>query len=430
MIKKTKATIGFLLFLLTAQPLPADQAAQAGRQFLLIPLDARESGMGGSNAAFSNGSMDLFSNPALLVDLQREQLSLSHLSWFGGTNEESAAYARAIDGAGVIGGGLSFYWIPSFDNTAGVEAAFSSDSYQGVLGYAGRFGLKDLAFGASLRYVGAAFGGLEKTDDLGIDLGLFYETNWKPLKLGAVFKNINLLTSAQGSFPLLCGFGASLGDADKLFSVELDRISGQDFQFQGGGEYWIGKVVAFRAGLKVQDALNAFVQPSIGVGVRLGENYRFDYAVSNIGDLGLVHWLTMGIYFGSPGRAADLPVKAESAPVVRQMEDHSKPVKAVPASNAAPAEARFPINAQVINNTVYLSWDAQILNDSPASGYNVYGSLFQGAGFKKMTDSPVTPVHWSGEIGLRGITYYFKVRMVGADGQETKSSEIKDVEIP
>src|SRR5665811_1571357 len=128
MTPSQKIAVGLLLFLSIGQPLLADQVSQAGRQFLLVPQDARESGMGGSFVAFSDGAMDLFSNPAVLVNIPPDQLSLSHLSWFGGTNDESAAYARAIEGAGVIGGGLSFYWIPSFDNTGGMEAAFSSDS--------------------------------------------------------------------------------------------------------------------------------------------------------------------------------------------------------------------------------------------------------------------------------------------------------------
>ncbi len=431
-----KIAIGLLLFLSIGQPLLADQASQAGRQFLLVPQDARESGMGGSFVALSDGAMDLFSNPAALVTLPQDQLSLSHLSWFGGTNEESAAYARVLAGAGVIGGGLSFYWIPSFDNTGGVEASFSSDSYQGVLGYESGFGLKNLAFGASLRYVGTAFGGAG-SNDLGMDLGLFYETDWKPLKLGAVVKNIGLLTSAKGGFPFLYGFGASFGDKDKSLSVELDRIEGQDLQVQLGGEYWIGNVVAFRAGVRVQDYTNAFVQPSLGVGVRLGENYHFDYAIANIGDLGVVHWITMGIFFGSPEKSVlspvkSIPVPVETAvvPLVRHDKNHPKPVKTVPALDTVPTEAGFPIEAQVINDTVNLSWEPQTLMDSPAGGYNVYGSLVPGAGFKKMTDKPVTLVHWSGEIGLRGITYYFKVKTVGADGQETKSSEVKGVEIP
>jgi hypothetical protein len=404
--------------------------------------------MGGSFVAFSDGAMDLFSNPAALVNLRQEQLSLSHLSWFGGTNEESAAYARTIEGLGVIGGGLSFYWIPNFDNTGGVEAAFSSDSYQGVFGYAGRLGLKNLAFGASLKYVGTAFGSFESTDDLGMDLGLFYETDWKPLKLGVVLKNINLWTSAKGSFPLMYGFGASFGDEDQLFSLELDRISGQDLQVQLGGEYWIGKVVAFRAGVRVQDDINSFVQPSLGTGVRLGESYRFDYAIATMGDLGVVQWITLGIFFGSPGNpvqrqvtstatptktnvsAPSPPLKTESVPPGQQAKGSPKPVKSISTLNPIPTETGFPIYAQVAGNTVNLSWDPQTLTGTPIGGYNVYGSLVPGAGFQKMTDKPVALVHWSGEIGLRGITYYFKVKLVGADGQETKSSETKGVEIP
>ncbi|HEY5039641.1 MAG TPA: hypothetical protein VIJ93_11260, partial [bacterium] len=168
----------------------------------------------------------------------------------------------------------------------------------------------------------------------------------------------------------------------------------------------------------------------------------------NIGDLGVVHWITMGIYFGSSGKPVSPSVKStlvpsetkdsalspspetESAPLVRHDKARRKSVKSIATPSATPMEPGFPIEAQVINHTVNLSWDPQTLMDSPAAGYNVYGGLVPGAGFQKMTDKPVTLVHWSGEIGLRGITYYFMVKVVGTDGQETKSSEIKAVEIP
>src|SRR5262249_38745206 len=88
-----------ILFCLTlAGRVLADQAGASGRPFLLLPPDARGSAMGGSFSALGDGAPALFNNPAALSTLDRGDLGLTHLSWFGGANLESAAYAQPIPG--------------------------------------------------------------------------------------------------------------------------------------------------------------------------------------------------------------------------------------------------------------------------------------------------------------------------------------------
>ena len=82
------------------------------------------------------------------------------------------------------------------------------------------------------------------------------------------------------------------------------------------------------------------------------------------------------------------------------------------------------------DNWVKLNWDPQSYSTGMAVGYNVYESLVPGAGFKKVTDEPITNTYWSEQVGLHGITYYYRVKAVGPNGEETLVSEIRPVEVP
>src|SRR5579864_6229916 len=130
----------------------ADGVADVGRQFLLLPHEARESAMGGSFTSLSDTAMGVFCNPAGLIQAPESEIALTHLSWFGGANEESAAYVQPTEG-GVLAGGLALYWINPFDNTGGAENAFSSLNYEGLVG--GATSMPDfshLSVGGSVRY--------------------------------------------------------------------------------------------------------------------------------------------------------------------------------------------------------------------------------------------------------------------------------------
>ena len=468
----------------------ADEVSGVGRQFLLLPHEARESAMGGSFVSLSDNAMGVFCNPAALIQMEQSELALTHLSWFGGANEESAAFAQPLEGPGAWGLGLSFYWIQPFDNTGGAESAFSSVSYEGLAGGSVALpALAQLSAGGALKYAGMTLGP-EQTHDLSVDLGLFYKADWKPLRLGVVVENVSLLTTAETYTPLTYRVGATLESKEALLAVEAERMMGQNFRFQAGGEIRL-EGLALRAGISAEDTPGSFLAASFGAGFKIGNNYRLDYAASTLGDLGLVQWISMAFLFGSPEKAlakapapppspvaprilvaaaspklipvpppqtkpsaeeADEP-EEEAAPEEKAAQKHlpkmaapfhkslnvfqkalaAAPTVKAPESPLAPTPVGgggFPLLAIAVNDSVELSWNPPQDQGTPAAGYNVYVSMVPGAEFRKLTAKPVPETHWSVEMGLHGMTYYFKVKTVGADGKETHDSQVRDIQMP
>lgn len=418
----------------------ADEIATSGRQFTALSQSARESAMGGSFSALSEDAMGAFGNPAGLVQLEKDAIGLSHLSWFGGTGYESAAFAKPLGRDGSLGAGLSFYWVPGFDNTGGLEGSVSSLGYQGLLAYGRRIEntwVPRLSGGAALRYTGSSTTGTQSINDLSLDLGLFHQAAWKPLRLGLVLQGVNFLTNAKNAQPLSLKLGAAFSDKDKLLALEAVRVTGQNFQLQLGGEYLIQRLFTVRAGLKVQDAVGSPVSPAFGAGLRINETYRLDYAASSLGDLGFVHWISLDVQFGGTPPLKKIPVTNPGivpTPVTKRPVPVRTPRPRVPTPVPTPSpvveKGDFPLLSTVSKNTVELSWVKQTLSGGEVPRYDVYLSMVPGAQFKKVTDKPLTDPHWSEEMGLRGMTYYFKVKVLDKDGKEAKVSEMKGVFIP
>lgn len=459
----------FLILFCLAAPAIADEAATVGRQFLLLPSSARQSAMGGSSAALGGDAWGLFGNPAALSTLDRSDLVLDHLSWFGGANLESAAYAQPAPGLGVLGGGLSLYWMHPFDNTGGAEAPFSALGYTGRLGVATRLPGEDrMAFGAVLGYTGMDLGGMDSTHDLTLDLGMLYRTNGVPLSLGASARNISLLSVAGTAPALAFRMGAALELGNSLLTLEASRVQDQSTGLMAGGELRLGPV-ALRAGLSVDDGSGATPVASFGAGFHLDEAVRVDYAASSLGDLGLVQWISAELPLDTPRplwtrapafrkvvsadptpepdpTAATLPSKpvpALAPPYRKSYDIFQKALVSAPSkSRHTPIPASFgsnhgfPLTTSVKEGSVEIAWtplaavEAAHSPGTVGETYNVYVSIVPGAEFRKLNGTPLSQPHWEGAMGLRGMTYYFQVRVVGPDGTETASSEVKDVDLP
>lgn len=450
----------------------ADQAATTGDQITLLPQGARESAMGGSYTAVSDDAMGLFCNPAALTGAQATQMAFSHMSWIGRTNEESAAYAQPLENFGMIGGGLGLYWAPAFDNTGGLENPFAPLTYEGLLSlatYAPSSLVHGLSVGGSLRYVGTSFGSLGQTSGLTGDLGL--SLSLKQWRWGVSAQNISLATQSVNPPAFSLRGGVSYQTGSVLAALEVVRVVGQDLSLQLGGEYWLKDGLAFRAGVSAQDSTGSFLGYSFGVGLKVGSDYQLDYAASSRGDLGLVQWISLGLVFGAPQKVAaksahsatpnvasnrmtgaDPPSEAASeyekakavlpkgtiptlAPPYRksfavfQKALATVPVRAgrLPIPKLYTGIQGFALAATVQENSIELSWIPQRYEGADIEGYNVYVSMVPGAVFKKLNDRPLTATHWTTEVGLHGMTYYFLVKAVGPGGIEVKSSELKDV---
>jgi hypothetical protein len=354
-----------------------------------------------------------------------------------------------------------------FDNTGGAENPFSALGYEARLGAAARLPGDDrFAFGASLAYVGMDLGGMDQTHDLLADLGVLYRTGWEPLRLGITVRDIGLLTVAGSAPALSFRMGATLEVPDLLLALEAVRVQDQSTGLQCGGEYRLGPI-SLRAGLGMDDSPGSSPIASFGAGFQLGGDCRLDYAASDLADLGLVQWISVALPLGAPvpvlakkpampvHKTAARPIPTEEPTPEEDLTASTVPSKPVPALAppyrksydifqkalaSTPNKTRhtpvpapfvsvkgFPLVAGVRDGRVDLSWSA---SSAPGTAYDVYVSIVPGADFRKLNQAPLDRAGWSGEMGLRGMTYYFQVKALGPSGDEKAVSEVKGVDVP
>ncbi len=99
-------------------------------------------------------------------------------------------------------------------------------------------------------------------------------------------------------------------------------------------------------------------------------------------------------------------------------------------SNAAGSPATIALTgtgAQPSSHTVALSWNASTSN---VTGYNVYRSTTSGAGYLRITTSPVTSVTYVDDTVLSATTYFYVTTAVDENGIESPSSNEAQAIIP
>ena len=99
-------------------------------------------------------------------------------------------------------------------------------------------------------------------------------------------------------------------------------------------------------------------------------------------------------------------------------------------SNATGSPATISLTgtgAQPSSHTVALSWNASTSN---VTGYNVYRSTTSGAGYLRITTSPVTSVTYVDDTVLSATTYFYVTTAVDENGIESPSSNEAEAVIP
>jgi hypothetical protein len=99
-------------------------------------------------------------------------------------------------------------------------------------------------------------------------------------------------------------------------------------------------------------------------------------------------------------------------------------------SNAAGSPATITLTgtgAQPSSHTVALSWNASTSN---VTGYNVYRSTTRGAGYLRITTSPVTSLSYVDDTALSATTYFYVTTAVDENGIESPSSNEAEAVIP
>jgi len=271
---------------------------------------ARSAAFGSAFVGLADDTTALFTNPAGLSFLTRDQLATNSDFWLVDTFQESLLFGGPL-GPGIgFGTAIQYFNDGTFDGRDGsgsLTNAYSAGRWDVEAG-GGMELFRGLALGAEMTGERDTLDDLTTTD-LTADLGLL----WRPLKdfrIGAAFNDFPLSAAAGSADPIfLLGTSyAFLLDRSNRF---LAAVSGSfettgASSFQAGVEYGLEGRLFFRVGYQEileDNDLTGFYGLTAGVGLILSDFY-FDYAYLPYGDLGTSHRITVGYQFTAPAPSA------------------------------------------------------------------------------------------------------------------------------
>ncbi len=303
---------------------PAAGAADPGASWLKISPGVRESAMGGSGSAFAGAdSLDL--NPAGLAQLDGPQVSLSQSFWVQDLSLSHLAWAQPLGDGSVLalgGDAMGFGTVNRYVVTGGLPFSDGTYSPMGLnlaAGYA-RCLSPNLEAGVAARFL---YDTIQTSSGqaAAFDAGLLYRLPGTGLSLQGSVNDLG--GSLDGAdLPMRLRLGADYrldrgkqtgeGSLDLSLEESLPLVGGSS-SLGMGGEYWLIRNLAIRAGYRFADtgSLDGLSGLALGVGVKYMD-WKLDYALTTLGDLGTTHQIALGLDFGGKGPATRVDLTAPS----------------------------------------------------------------------------------------------------------------------
>jgi len=228
--------------------------------YLRMGAGARSIGMGGAFTAVADDATSVVLNPAGLPNVTDLSLTLYTSKMSYDRKHNFIGFAKKLDKAGTLGlawinAGVSD--IPFYDadgnEDAGKRFNFSQNAIVASYGYA----TEDVSFGGGLKILLDSFdleGSEGSTGFGGIDLGVLAHSFEKTVSYGLAIKNLGGKVG-EGKVPMMIDVGVAFkflqkNEATLAFDIEhqLLDIPESTTSVRLGAEYWLGEVLAFRAG--------------------------------------------------------------------------------------------------------------------------------------------------------------------------------------
>ncbi len=334
---KKKFTILFFLISLT---LFGQAVRKYSNEFLNIGVDAAALGM--SNAVVS-GTSDVNSgywNPAGLVNLEDNQISLMHAAYFANiANYDYIAFAKPLDDQSAFGVSIIRFGVDDILNTTQLIddqgnidynriSLFSTADYAVTLSYARELPLDGLNVGANAKVVRRIIGDFASSWGFGLDVGLqFKKGNWDfGLMARDITTTVNAWSIDEEQFATISGAvegqNQELPEKTEITIPKLQVGMGRSWIFHYdyslraevdlnfrfaqtndilssssvsatpavGVEFGYAELVYVRAGVgnfqeltSLDNSTTIGFQPNIGVGFKY-KGIHVDYALTDIGD--------------------------------------------------------------------------------------------------------------------------------------------------
>lgn len=305
------------------------KTGSAGAQFLKIGVGARYLAMGEASVASTGDAFSLYWNPAALGEIEGNQFALAHTNWVLDITLNYFAYARRVEGIGVLAVGITALNVPEQEITTvlqqdGTGLFFDANSYAVTVGFARELTNK-FTFGASFKYINESIAN-ERATGFGIDMGTILHTGLRSLRLGMNISNLggnmrfsgpNLTDQLQNgnnttdvqivveesSLPLIFRVGVAydlqLTSTQRLtLASELKHPNDNVEQGSLGLEYGFNERFFLRSGYKINYDEEDL---TFGAGLQtpFGEEslLSIDYAWVDLGRLSATHRFSLNVSF-------------------------------------------------------------------------------------------------------------------------------------
>ncbi len=327
--------ISLLAFGLQAQNTESTtKVATTAAQFLKIGVGARSNAMGGAYVAMDFGIESIFWNPANIARISgMGEAAFNHSNWLVDTQYDFAAFSLNTT-MGTIGLHFISFRVPEEEVRTvllpeGTGQVWDANSFTLGLSYARNL-TTNFSIGFTGKYIQETIFN-ESARTFAFDLGIFYQTPWKALKLGAAITNFGGKMQLDGrdiyfneapveedgtvnevpaqyrmdkfEIPLSLRFGIALeAYKNETMSVLLamDGMHPNDNQesVSTGVEVGIKNLVFLRGGYRTLFMNDSEQGLTAGLGLRydtVSANFRIDYGWANYGRLDAVQFVTFSV---------------------------------------------------------------------------------------------------------------------------------------
>lgn len=206
---------GFLLLaLLTAASAHAQIGGRRAMQFLDVPTNARQAGLGGINvsAPAPGDPQAVLANPALIDTVMRGKLAFSYNNYVADISQNSLQYGFKAGKLGTLSAGLTYLSYGKFDGydeAGNAMGTFSAQDYAFSLTGAHQQG--PFTLGATVRAAFSSYAGNRSAAALA-DFGARFQHPTSQLSIGLVVRNVGYqLKAFDGADREPLPFDAQLG---------------------------------------------------------------------------------------------------------------------------------------------------------------------------------------------------------------------------
>jgi hypothetical protein len=389
------ALICISIFILLCSSVMA--SGTTGFHFLNMNIGSRAQGMGNAFTAVSPDVNSIYFNPAGGAFATQPAMMLYHSQWIEDISIENLSLVYPLSQSWTVTGGASYLHLPDLegydvDPSSGTPiktGAFQIYDFIAQAGICRRFS-RNFAVGAQVKYL------QERLDDIvasgfAIDFGAQFDTPIRFLSVGAAIQNLGPRLKYEANaekLPLTyrLGLAYQLPYNPVIFSVDGVKKPDEKVHLYSGVEFELLNSLAIRSGYDFENDIGAGY--SIGVGLRLLNNYKFNYVFSPYGILGNAHRAEIVINFGHNVRnqAKGKPDNEQAAKFMAI--SYASLDKTSSYSDRGQADPFIPVNLQVRRGEdgVILSWEP---TEGEGVKYNVYVRIPSKTGIVKVNNLPL-----------------------------------------